>query len=96
MPDEIRDDLAHNRFVFEEDGSVAWVRYKREPGRITFIHTEVPRELGGRGIAGRLARHVLDYARRQGLRIIVLCPFIRAWMKKHPEYDDLVAEPGSR
>jgi uncharacterized protein len=60
---------------------------------IEFIHTEVPGALSGRGVGTRLARHVLDAARAKGLKVIPTCPFIAAWMKRHPEYDDLRLTP---
>jgi hypothetical protein len=56
---------------------------------ISFIHTEVPKALAGKGIGSRLARHVLEAARAEGLKVVPVCPFIAAWMKRHPEYDDL-------
>lgn len=89
MDPEIADNSARHRYELEIDNITAYVRYRRERGVITFIHTEVPAALGGKGIGSRLARHVLEAARTEGLRVIPLCPFIAAWMKKHPEYDDL-------
>jgi predicted GNAT family acetyltransferase len=88
---EITDDTARHRYELTLDGATAFVRYRRVPGVVTFIHTEVPDALGGQGIGSRLARHVLEDARRQGLKVVPLCPFIAAWMARHPEYDDLRA-----
>jgi predicted GNAT family acetyltransferase len=53
------------------------------------LHTEVPKELEGRGIGSALIRGVLDTARRQGLKVVPLCPFAKAYIEKHPEYADL-------
>jgi predicted GNAT family acetyltransferase len=89
MDPEIHDNPAHHRYELAVDGLTAYVLYRREPGVITFIHTEVPKALGGKGIGSRLARHVLDVARAEGLHVVPVCPFIAAWMKKHPDYDDL-------
>lgn len=89
MDPDIHDNTVNDRYELEIDGVTAWVLYKRKPGMITFIHTEVPEVLGGKGIGSRLARHVLEAARADGLRVVPMCPFIAAWMKKHPEYDDL-------
>jgi predicted GNAT family acetyltransferase len=89
MNPQIRDNPAVHRYEIEVDGQTAYVRYTRKPGVITFIHTEVPEGLAGKGIGSRLARHVLDAARAEGLQVVPVCPFIDAWMKKHPEYDDL-------
>lgn len=96
MDPDIRDNPARHRYELTLDGVTAFVLYRRKEGVITFIHTEVPPALGGRGVGSRLARHVLESARAEGLRVIPVCPFIAAWMKKHPEYDDLrVAEGDS-
>jgi predicted GNAT family acetyltransferase len=53
------------------------------------LHTEVPKELEGRGIGSALIRGVLDTARREGLKVNPLCPFAKAYIDKHPEYADL-------
>jgi predicted GNAT family acetyltransferase len=90
MSEEIIDNRARKRFELTVDGHVAHVDYERASGTITFIHTIVPDELGGRGIASQLARHVLDEARRAGEKVIPQCPFIAAYIRKHPEYQDLV------
>ena len=54
------------------------------------MHTEVPKELNGRGIGSALARGLLDIARTQGLTVKPLCPFVAGYIAKHPEYADLV------
>ena len=60
------------------------------PTSIIFTHTMVPFSLKGRGIASYLAKYVLDYARENNLNVIPQCPFIRSYIERHPEYDDLV------
>jgi predicted GNAT family acetyltransferase len=94
MDPEIHDSPERHRYELEIEGLTAFVRYRRLPGAIRLIHTEVPEELAGRGLGSRLARHVLEAARAEGLRVVPVCPFIAAWMKKHPAYDDLRVEPG--
>lgn len=91
---EITDNAARHRYELAVDGTTAFVTYRRGAGKITFVHTEVPESLAGRGIGGRLARHVLDAARHDGLTVVPLCPFIAAYMERHPEYDDLRAPAG--
>lgn len=95
MESDIQDNAARHRYELTIDGATAFVTYRRQPGVVTYVHTEVPDALEGRGIGSRLARHVLDAARRDGLQVVPMCPFIDAWMKKHPEYEDLRAEPSS-
>ncbi len=60
-------------------------------GPIVFVHTEVLPDAEGRGVGGALARTALDDVRRRGLRMVVECPFIASWLRRHPEYEDLVA-----
>jgi predicted GNAT family acetyltransferase len=91
MTDSLRDNPQLHRFEMEVDGHVAFIRYRREPGRIVLIHTEVPAELGGRGIGKTLVQGTLDLIRARGEKIEPVCPFVAAWMKRHPEYDDLRA-----
>lgn len=57
---------------------------------ITFVHTEVPSELEGRGVGGELVRSGLEYARSNALRVVPQCSFVASYLKRHPEYTDLV------
>jgi len=57
---------------------------------ITLEHTEVPPELGGKGIGSRLVEGVLDQVRNDGMKVIPACDFVRGWIDKHPAYADLV------
>lgn len=72
------------------DPVVGVAEYRLTPGVITFLHTEVMPAAEGRGVGGRLARTALDDARARGLRVRPLCPFISAYIRRHPEYRDLV------
>ena len=96
MPAEVRDNAALNRFELDADGHTAVAHYKPSPGVITLTHTEVPQELSGRGIGSTLARGALALARAQGLKVVVKCPFIAAYMAKHTEFNDLLlhGQPG--
>jgi predicted GNAT family acetyltransferase len=78
--------------AYVDDELVAFVEYRLAPGVITFLHTEVLPGNEGRGVGGQVARTVLDEARARGLRVRPLCPFIAAWIRRHPEYADLVIE----
>lgn len=80
-----RNDAAH-RFEIHLDGHVAFLTYEERKDEIVLLHTEVPKELGGRGLGGTLAREALLWARAQpGKGLVVLCPFVREYMRKHPE-----------
>lgn len=65
-------------------------RSNRE-GKMFLNSTEVPESLRGQGIAGKLVDHVFDYARENNYRIIPVCPYIKHYLKKHPEQQDLMA-----
>jgi predicted GNAT family acetyltransferase len=93
MTQNFRDDESRARFELDVDGTIAFVTYRKAPGTITLVHTEVPPELGGRGVGSRLGRATLDALRAQGRQLSVECDFIRNFMAKHPEYNDLLA-PG--
>ncbi|MFD3452637.1 GNAT family N-acetyltransferase [Streptomyces sp. NPDC058691] len=73
----------------ERAGFAEYHLYGKE---MAFIHTEVDPRFGGRGLGGILARAALDAARDRGLEVLPFCPFIRAWIGKHPEYVELVPE----
>jgi uncharacterized protein len=56
------------------------------------VHSEVPRKLEGRGVAGQVVRGALDYARANGLKVAPVCAYVRAYMRRHKETHDLLAE----
>ena len=86
----IIDNKAQHRFELDVEGHVAKSFYGIENGVITFIHTEVPSELGGKGIGSRLIKGALDQVRASGLKVIAECPFVKAYIENHPEYADLL------
>jgi predicted GNAT family acetyltransferase len=88
---EVQDNPEKSRFELIVDGYTALAAYRLKPGVITFTHTEVPKELGGRGIGSLLAKGALDQVRARGLKVVPLCPFIKAYIEKHPAYRDLLA-----
>ncbi len=90
---DVRDNPDQRRYELDVGGHVAAAYYKREKGRVTFEHTEVPPELGGQGIGSRLVRGALDLARADGRQVVAECPFVKAWIDKHPDYADLLKAP---
>jgi predicted GNAT family acetyltransferase len=86
----VRDNPPASRYEANVDGRLAVIQYTLTGEKITLVHTEVPEELEGRGIASQLARFALDDARARGLRVIPVCPFVSAYIRRHPEYQDLV------
>jgi predicted GNAT family acetyltransferase len=93
----IRDNEAGQRYEARlNDRTVGFSEYRRVGDRLIFHHTEVDPAVEGRGIGSRLAQGALDDVRVRGLRITVKCPFIAAWLQRHPGYEDLLAAaPGA-
>ena len=87
---EIVNNRTQNRYELTVDGHLAATYYKTADGVITFIHTEVPAELGGRGIGSQLIKGALDQVRAEGLKVIAECPFVKAYIDKHADYADLL------
>jgi uncharacterized protein len=82
-----------NRYELRIDGKLTGLAaYRRRDGQLVVTHTEVDPSSSGRGLGTRLVRDVLDDARRQGLAVVPLCPFVDHVIEQHPEYMDLVAD----
>jgi hypothetical protein len=81
------------RFETEVDGHTAFLTFHQNGERLNLIHTEVPDELEGRGVGSELVRAALGDARQRGLKVIATCPFVRSFLERHPEEQDVLAEP---
>jgi uncharacterized protein len=81
---------AESQFEWTDGGEVAVLTYRLEPGSIVFVHTGVPEKLQDHGVAGELAAAGLEFARQKRWTVVPLCPFVAAYVKRHPEYLDLV------
>ena len=90
LNDGVIKNSATNQFEVAGSEGRATLSYRENAERITLVHTEVARELEGRGYGALLARSALDYARANNLRVIPSCPFVSEFIKRHPEYADLV------
>lgn len=86
-------DISHDpgSEVFEArvDGQRAFLEYRREGNVIDIRHTNVPKEIGGRGVAGQLMASALAFARQAGLRVRPSCSYAQAYMDRHPADSDL-------
>jgi len=78
------------------DTVAAFSEYRTRTGRLVFVHTVTEPEFAGRGIAGRLARGLLDDARARGLKVTPVCEFVAGFIARHPEYADLVLDLRAR
>lgn len=87
---DIRDNREERRLEAHVEGGMAVVEYNLIKDGIIVAHTEVPQQLEGRGIAGRLFRAVLELARREGRKIVPVCPVFALYVKRHPETHDLL------
>ena len=79
-----------SRFEARLGEAVAFAEYRLKPGVLTLPHTVVPDAFAGRGVASALAITALTYAREHGLKVKPSCPFMAGYIKKHPEWHDLV------
>ncbi|MBP2707156.1 N-acetyltransferase [Microbispora sp. RL4-1S] len=88
---EVADNTEAHRYEITVDGVVAgFAEYRLRPGKIVFTHTEVRDEFEGRGLGSTLIRGALDAVRPSGLAVVPLCPFVARYIRRHPEYRDLV------
>ena len=90
MPAGVSDNTSLNRFEMLVDGHIAFVTYKREAGQITLLHAEVPAALAGAGVGSKLVQQTLLAVRPEGRKVIPRCSFVAAYIKRHPEFADLV------
>ncbi|MFI6978995.1 GNAT family N-acetyltransferase [Embleya sp. NPDC050154] len=88
-PEKSRYEILAGEDALELAGFTEYFLHDEE---IAFIHTEIDPRFEGQGLGGTLARAALDAVRERGLAVLPYCPFIRGWMRKHPEYADLVPE----
>ncbi|MCA9913541.1 MAG: N-acetyltransferase [Anaerolineae bacterium] len=77
------------RFEIEIDGKLAILEYMIHGKNILYTHTEVPEELSGRGLAHELAHTAMEFAKDQGYRVQAICPFVKMYVEKHPEYQSI-------
>jgi len=80
-----------SRFSVEVDGHLCVLDYQLDGKAMTIVHTGVPPAVGGRGIAAELTRVALETARAQGWTVTPVCSYAAVYMRRHPEYNDLLA-----
>lgn len=89
-PVQVTHNMDSGRFEVSIEGHLAALDYRLRNGRIVFTHTGVPSSLEGRGIGSALARAGLEYASQSDLKVIPLCPFVRSYIDRYQQYQDLV------
>jgi predicted GNAT family acetyltransferase len=88
---EVNNNEEENRFELIVDDHTAVIEYFIVRDSIVFTHTGVPTPLEGQGVASKMAKTTLEYAKAEGLWVIPKCPFVRSYIKRHSEYMSLVA-----
>lgn len=87
--------VTHNqeahRFEATVNGLRSLITYRRFPDRLVLQHTEVPSPLERQGLAAKLTRTALDFARANHLRVVPLCPYVASFLRRYPEYQDLLS-----
>jgi uncharacterized protein len=88
----IVDDPEKHRYeAWDGQNVLGYIDYHLQPGLVTIMHTEVDRAAEGQGVGAQLAAGALDDIRSRGYSVLVVCPFVRAYIRRHPEYADLVS-----
>jgi predicted GNAT family acetyltransferase len=90
---EVADAPGRERYELSVDGEVVgFAAYRARPGLIAFLHTEVQERVQGRGLADRLIRFALEDARARDLEVLPFCPFVKAFIERHREFEALVPQ----
>jgi uncharacterized protein len=89
---EVRHNPQASRFEALAEGELCRADYRMSGNVMHIVHSEVPRALEGRGLAGQVVRAALEYARANGLKVVPVCGYVRAYMRRHKETHDLLAE----
>jgi uncharacterized protein len=90
---EVRENAAEQRFEIRLGEELAGITvYEPEGQLLAFVHTQVESRFGGQGLATILIRQALDTVRQRGQAVLPYCPFVKAFIQKHPDYLDLVPE----
>jgi predicted GNAT family acetyltransferase len=91
MTNPVRDNYERSRFEFEIDGQIVFASYQRTGSTLAILHVEAPLPLRGTGAAGRLMEGIMEIARATGAKIVPLCGYASAWLRRHREYAELLA-----
>jgi predicted GNAT family acetyltransferase len=92
----LKDNTELNRFEMEVEGSTAFLEYKRSRDWLFLIHTEVPEAIEGKGVASAIIQKTLQYAKDNNYKIVPICPFVQSFLKKHPDWNEIVVPNAER
>ena len=88
---DIRLDRDQGRFHTVVEAQTCVLNFTLDDDVVSMDYVGVPRAVGGRGIAGALTRHALDWAAAQDLKVRARCPYVARWIERHPDYQELLA-----
>ncbi len=89
MDQAVKDNRELQRLELPVDGQMVFANYRRQPGRLMITHVETPEALRGGGLAAQLMQGVMQSARAEGVKVLPLCSYARAYLQRHPEYRDV-------
>ncbi len=89
---EVTHNAASQRFESNVDGLLCRCDYRMHGSTMMLVHTEVPPQLEGRGIASILVRAAFDHAKQNGMDVLPVCAYVRTWVQRHPEFNSMVAQ----
>jgi len=87
---EATHEVTTGRLEIEQDGQVAYLEYTLSGSVLALLHTEVPKQLRGKGLASELAKSAFEWARKSKLKVDVICPSVAEYVQEHKEYADLI------
>lgn len=88
----LRVNSADQRFELDVEGYTAFIEYDLDDRTLALIHTEVPPELGGKGVGAAIVEKTLRYAKEHSYSIVPICPFVQTYLKRHPEWNEILEE----
>jgi predicted GNAT family acetyltransferase len=91
-PEVVDNEDEHQYEIWKDGRRAGLATYRLSPGEITIVHTEIDDAFEGQGLGGQLAKAALDDSRARGLAVVPVCPFFGGYIKRHPEYLDLVPD----
>ena len=86
---DVIDNTARNQYELPVEGQTVFARYRRNDGVVSILHVEAPVSLRGSGASGRLMQGIMELARAKNEKLVPLCSYAAAWMKRHPDTADL-------
>ncbi|RYY69010.1 MAG: N-acetyltransferase [Chitinophagaceae bacterium] len=87
---ELTDNEAENRYEMSFENTISFIEYEKEGDNISLLHTEVDPSLEGRGVGTAIVEKVLKAIEEKGLQLIPLCPFVVAYIKRHPDWERII------